>query len=51
MLFLAVPLIERLGRRTLLIWCAPISIASLIIMGGVLRTEGPQVGAVLIAFA
>lgn len=51
MLLIAVPLIERLGRRTLLIWCAPISICSLLIMGGVLQTSGPAIGPVLITFS
>ncbi|CAO2658285.1 Nn.00g060080.m01.CDS01 [Neocucurbitaria sp. VM-36] len=51
MLLLAVPLVERLGRRTLLLWCSPICIASLLVMGGVLRAGGPAVGPVLIAFA
>ncbi|KAM5368279.1 hypothetical protein ACJZ2D_009645 [Fusarium nematophilum] len=51
MLIIAVPLIERLGRRTLLIWCGPISIVSLLIIGGILRASGPAVGPTLIAFA
>ncbi|KAJ3542353.1 hypothetical protein NM208_g4149 [Fusarium decemcellulare] len=51
MLLVAVPLIERLGRRTLLLWCAPISIMSLLVIGGILRASGPAVGPVLIAFA
>ncbi|KAL4882336.1 hypothetical protein BJY04DRAFT_217254 [Aspergillus karnatakaensis] len=51
MLFIAVPLVERLGRRTLLLWFAPICIASLLIIGGVLRSDGPPVGPVLITFA
>ncbi|PSN67207.1 general substrate transporter [Corynespora cassiicola Philippines] len=51
MLLAAVPLVERLGRRTLLLWFSPVCIVSLLIMGGVLRTDGPAVGPVLIAFA
>ncbi|KAJ4167427.1 hypothetical protein NW754_011242 [Fusarium falciforme] len=51
MLIFAVPLIERLGRRTLLLWCGPISIVSLLIIGGILRATGPAVGPTLIAFA
>ncbi|KAF6818682.1 MFS alpha-glucoside [Colletotrichum plurivorum] len=51
MLLAAVPLIERLGRLRLLLTFAPISIASLLVMGGVLRAGGPAVGPVLIAFA
>ena len=51
MLILAVPLVERLGRRTMLLSFGPVCICSLLIMGGVLRTDGPAVGPVLIAFA
>ncbi|KAF2108079.1 general substrate transporter [Lophiotrema nucula] len=51
MLLLAIPLVERLGRRTLLLWFAPICIGAFLVIGGVLRTEGPAVGPVLIAFA
>ena len=51
MLFAAVPLIERLGRRALMIWCGPIAIVALLVMGGVLKTDGSAVGPVLIAFA
>ncbi|KAJ4252332.1 hypothetical protein NW762_010930 [Fusarium torreyae] len=51
MLFAAIPLIERLGRRTLLLWCGPISIVSLLIIGGILRASGSAVGPTLIAFA
>lgn len=51
MLLIAVPLVERLGRRTLLLWCGPIAICALLVMGGVLRTDGPAVGPVLITFA
>lgn len=51
MLFIAVPLVERLGRRTLLLWFAPICIFSLLIIGGVLRAEGPAVGPALVTFA
>lgn len=51
MLFVAIPLVERLGRRTLLLWFAPICIFSLLIIGGVLRAEGPAVGPVLVTFA
>ncbi|KAL1870917.1 hypothetical protein VTK73DRAFT_2372 [Phialemonium thermophilum] len=51
MLIVAVPLIERLGRRTLLIWCGPISIVALLVMGGVLKTDGSAVGPVLVTFA
>lgn len=51
MLLAAVPLVERLGRRTLLLWFAPICVLSLLVMGGVLKTTGPAVGPTLIAFA
>lgn len=51
MLIVAVPLIERLGRRALLLWCGPISIVSLLIIGGILRATGPAVGPALITFA
>lgn len=51
MLFLAVPLVERLGRRTMLLSFAPIYIGSLLVMGGILRTEGSAVDPVLITFA
>ncbi|KAL4864970.1 hypothetical protein BDV12DRAFT_200598 [Aspergillus spectabilis] len=43
MLFIAVPLVERLGRRTLLLWFAPICIGSLLVIGGNLRGGGPAV--------
>lgn len=51
MLLIAVPLVERLGRRTMLLSFPPIAIVSLLIMGGVLKTDGPAVGPVLITFA
>ncbi|KAF4967390.1 hypothetical protein FSARC_5048 [Fusarium sarcochroum] len=51
MLFAAIPLVERVGRRTLLLWCGPISIVSLLIIGGILRASGSAVGPTLIAFA
>lgn len=51
MLICAVPLVERLGRRMMLLCFAPVCIASLLIIGGVLRTDGPAVGPVLITFA
>jgi hypothetical protein len=51
MLIAAVPLIERWGRRTLLLSFAPIAIGSLLVMGGVLQTSGPAIGPVLITMA
>lgn len=51
MLLLAIPLVERLGRRTMLLSFAPIAIGSLLVIGGVLRTDSPAVGPVLIAMA
>lgn len=51
MLLIAIPLVERLGRRTMLLSFSPIAIGSLLVMGGVLRTDSPAVGPVLIAFA
>ncbi|KAF7192804.1 putative metabolite transport protein YwtG [Pseudocercospora fuligena] len=51
MLIVAVPLVERLGRRTMLLSFAPVCICSLLIIGGVLRTSGPAVGPVLITFS
>jgi SP family general alpha glucoside:H+ symporter-like MFS transporter len=51
MLLIAIPLVERLGRRTMLLSFSPIAIASLLVIGGVLRTESAAVGPVLIAFA
>lgn len=52
MLFVAVPLIEKLGRRTLLLGASPVCIISLLIMGGVLRAPGSAaVGPVLVTFA
>lgn len=48
MLIFAIPLIERLGRRTLLIWFCPIAVLSMLVIGCVLRTSGPAVGPVLI---
>jgi len=51
MLILAVPLVERLGRRTMLLSFGPICMGALLVMGGVLRAGGPAVGPVLIVFA
>jgi hypothetical protein len=51
MLVVCVFLVERLGRRTLMLSFSPLCIGSLLIMGGVLRTTGPAVGPVLITFA
>ncbi|RSH81397.1 hypothetical protein EHS25_006929 [Saitozyma podzolica] len=51
MLIAAVPLIERLGRRTLLIWVAPVCIASLLAIGGVVRSGSSSTGGALVALA
>lgn len=51
MLILCVPLVERMGRRRLLLTFAPISIISLLVMGAVLTTDGPAVGPILILMA
>lgn len=51
MLLIAIPLVERLGRRTMLLSFAPIAIGSLLVIGGVLRTDSPAVGPVLITMA
>lgn len=51
MLIAAVPLIERLGRRTLLIWVAPVCIASLLAIGGIVRSGSSSTGGALVALA
>jgi MFS transporter, SP family, general alpha glucoside:H+ symporter len=44
-------MVERFGRRTLLLCASPIALCSLLVIGGVLRTNGSAVGPVLITFA
>ena len=51
MLFACIYLVERLGRRTMLLSFSPLCMVSLLIMGGVLRRNGPAFGPVLITFA